>query len=141
MTTINAIGAKTASSAKIVYTNDISKKEKNELNKLLSGNNWAEYDLDGNGKLDKSEVYEAKMNILSENEEGNNNLFAGENNYSEKVSKDGSLTTITKMPDGTTTKCIYDKNGNIIEEIITDKNGKSTSFKYKYDEKTGFVLD
>lgn len=141
MTTINAIGVKTGSSAKIVYTNDISKKEKNELNKLLSGNNWTEYDLDGNGKLDKSEVYEAKMNILSENEEGNNNLFAGENNYSETVSKDGSLTTITKMPDGTTTKCIYDKNGNMIEEIITDKNGKSTSFKYKYDEKTGFIVD
>lgn len=141
MTTITAINPKMGLGSKINYATDVSKTDKSELAKLLSGKNWQEFDIDGDGKIDKSEIFNAKMTILAEKEEGNNNLFEGENEYSEVVSKNGTLITITKMPDGSTAKCKYDKDGNMIEELITDKHGQTTSFKYQYDKKTGMIID
>ncbi len=141
MTTITAINQNIGKCGNINYATDITKTDKKELSKLLSGKNWQEFDANCDGKLDKAEMFDAKMSVLAEQEEGNNNLLVGENEYSEVVSRDGTLITTIKMPDGSVAKCKYDKDGNMLEELITDKSGKTKSFKYQYDKKTGMIID
>lgn len=122
------------------FTTQVTGAEKQEFKKVTQGQNWKIFDLNFDGKLDKEEVTNAIMTYTAELEEGNVDIFGGENEYNEFLTEKGELITITKAPDGKTIKCKYDKNDNMIEEVITDKKGKTQTYKYKYDKETGMIL-
>lgn len=125
-------------SSQVIFASNVPKKAQNELTQLLNGANWEHHDLNGNGKIDKNEIDTAIRNVRSELEEGNNDLFGGEDFYSETPTKDGGLITTTVTPEGVKTESHYDRNGRMIKEVITE-NGKKTEYTYKYNSQTGMV--
>ncbi len=134
---VNAVTAQQGASS-VKFASNVPKKQQNELMTLLNGAQWQHHDLNGNGQIDKNEVKTAIRNVKSELEEGNNDLFAGEDFYSETPTKDGGLITTTVTPDGVKTECHYDKNDRLLKEVITE-DGKIKVYIPKYNPETGMV--